>query len=189
MQYKSSKTGKLILSTMKETINVNIGSQAFTLDMDAYERLSDYFDDVRSRLAENDDDTMNDIEARFAEIFIESRSSSLMVVSLRIVEQAIARMGRPEDFGPERRERRKTKTDSYSRVNANTPRVIRRSRTDRSIAGVCGGLAEYFNIDATAIRLATLLLIIFGGLSVWVYIILWIVIPEETINTKFYERR
>lgn len=174
---------------MKETINVNIGSQAFTLDKDAYERLSDYFDDVRNRLSENDDDTMNDIEARFAEIFIELRSSSMMVVSLKIVEQAIARMGRPEDFGPERGSRRRSGVDSESHMNAGAPRVIRRSRTNRSIAGVCGGLAAYFGIDATAIRLATLLLILFGGLSIWVYIILWIVIPEEPINTRFYERR
>lgn len=172
---------------MKETINVNIGSQAFTLDKDAYERLSDYFDDVRSRLAENEDDTMNDIEARFAEIFIESRSSSMMVVSLKIVEQAIARMGRPEDFGPERRERNRSANGTC--VGTGSRRLIRRSRTNRSIAGVCGGLAEYFDIDATAIRLATLLLILFGGLSIWVYIILWIVIPEEPINTRIYERR
>ena len=172
---------------MKETINVNIGSQAFTLDKDAYERLSDYFDDVRSRLAENEDDTMNDIEARFAEIFIESRSSSMMVVSLKIVEQAIARMGRPEDFGPERRERNRSANGTSAGTGSR--RLIRRSRTNRSIAGVCGGLAEYFDIDATAIRLATLLLILFGGLSIWVYIILWIVIPEEPINTRIYERR
>ena len=172
---------------MKETINVNIGSQAFTLDKDAYERLSDYFDDVRSRLAENEDDTMNDIEARFAEIFIESRSSSMMVVSLKIVEQAIARMGRPEDFGPERRERNRSANGTCAGTGSR--RLIRRSRNNRSIAGVCGGLAEYFDIDATAIRLATLLLILFGGLSIWVYIILWIVIPEEPINTRIYERR
>lgn len=172
---------------MKETINVNIGSQAFTLDKDAYERLSDYFDDVRSRLAENEDDTMNDIEARFAEIFIESRSSSMMVVSLKIVEQAIARMGRPEDFGPERRKRNRSANGTCAGTGSR--RLIRRSRTNRSIAGVCGGLAEYFDIDATAIRLATLLLILFGGLSIWVYIILWIVIPEEPINTRIYERR
>lgn len=172
---------------MKETINVNIGSQAFTFDKDAYERLSDYFDDVRSRLAENEDDTMNDIEARFAEIFIESRSSSMMVVSLKIVEQAIARMGRPEDFGTERRERNRSANGTCAGTGSR--RLIRRSRTNRSIAGVCGGLAEYFDIDATAIRLATLLLILFGGLSIWVYIILWIVIPEEPINTRIYERR
>ena len=54
----------------------------------------------------------------------------------------------------------------------------------RSIAGICGGIAEFFDTDPTPIRLATLLLILFGGLSLWVYILLWIVIPNapETDN-------
>ena len=160
---------------MKETINVNIGSQPFTLDKDAYERLSDYFDDVRSRLT--DDDTMADIEARFAEIFTESRPSPVMVVTLRMVEQAIARMGRPEDFG----ERHRSAQERKANVNDGDAslRRIRRSRTNRSIAGICGGLGEYFGIDPTLLRIITLLLIIFGGISIWIYIILWIVIPEE----------
>ena len=59
------------------------------------------------------------------------------------------------------------------------PRRLYRSRTDRSIAGICGGLGAFFNADPTMIRLITLLLILFGGLSIWAYIILWIVIPEE----------
>ncbi|MDY5240422.1 MAG: PspC domain-containing protein, partial [Alistipes senegalensis] len=59
------------------------------------------------------------------------------------------------------------------------PRRLYRSRTERSIAGICGGLAAYFDADPTLIRLVTLLLILFGGLSIWAYIILWIVIPEE----------
>ena len=160
---------------MKETINVNIGSQPFTLDKDAYERLSDYFDDVRSRLT--DDDTMADIEERFAEIFTESRPSPVMVVTLRMVEQAIARMGRPEDFG----ERNRNAQERKANVNDGDAslRRIRRSRTNRSIAGICGGLGEYFGIDPTLLRIITLLLIIFGGISIWIYIILWIVIPEE----------
>lgn len=164
---------------MKETINVNIGSQPFTLDKDAYERLSAYFADVRSRLADDGDDTMADIEARFAEIFTESRPSPVMVVTLRMVEQAIARMGRPEDFGPERH--RNTASESKANVNNGDAslRRIRRSRTNRSIAGICGGLGEYFGVDPTLLRIVTLLLILFGGLSLWVYIILWIVIPEE----------
>lgn len=163
---------------MKETINVNIGSQPFTLDKDAYERLADYFADVRSRL--NDDDTMNDIEARFAEIFNESRPAPAMVVTLRMVEQAIARMGNPEDFGPARK-RYDRPSDSGTNVNDGDASLhaIRRSRTNRSIAGICGGLGKYFCIDPTLLRIITLILIIFGGLSIWVYIILWIVIPEE----------
>ncbi|MGN0006855.1 MAG: PspC domain-containing protein [Alistipes sp.] len=171
---------------MKETINANIGSQAFTLDKDAYERLANYFADVRSRLADNDTETMDDIEARFAEIFNESRSSSLMVVTLRIVEQAIARMGRPDDFGPARHNATRNDATNVNDGDASLRR-IRRSRTNRSIAGICGGLGKYFGVDPTLLRLITLLLILFGGLSIWIYIVLWIIIPEETIpvtNTK-----
>ena len=73
--------------------------------------------------------------------------------------------------------------------NPPNSRKLYRSRTERSIAGICGGLAAYFDSDPTLIRLLMLLLILFGGLSIWAYIILWIVIPEEparkfNINSK-----
>ena len=54
-----------------------------------------------------------------------------------------------------------------------------RSRKDRVFAGVCGGIAEYLGIDYTVIRLITFLLIVTGGLSIWVYIALAIIIPSE----------
>ncbi len=54
-----------------------------------------------------------------------------------------------------------------------------RSRSDRSIAGICGGIAEFFDLDPTLVRLLTLLLILFGGLSIWVYAILWIIVPDQ----------
>lgn len=53
-----------------------------------------------------------------------------------------------------------------------------RSRTNRQIAGVCGGLGEYFNIDPTIVRLVFLLLFFFASGGFWAYIILWIVMPE-----------
>ena len=49
---------------------------------------------------------------------------------------------------------------------------------DALIAGVCGGLAEFFGLDASLVRIATVVLILFFGLSLWVYIILWIIIPK-----------
>lgn len=56
-----------------------------------------------------------------------------------------------------------------------------RSKTDSMLAGVCGGIAEYFNLDPTLVRIAYIVLSIisaaFPGLLV--YIILWIVIPEQ----------
>ena len=55
-----------------------------------------------------------------------------------------------------------------------------RSKTDRKIAGVCGGLGEYFGVDPTIIRVGFVLFAIPGGVpSVLPYLILWLVIPEE----------
>jgi Putative stress-responsive transcriptional regulator len=48
------------------------------------------------------------------------------------------------------------------------------------IAGVCGGLANYFNIDPVIVRLVFVVAVLFGGISPLVYIILWIVMPEES---------
>jgi len=50
---------------------------------------------------------------------------------------------------------------------------------NRVIAGVCGGLAEYFRIDVTIIRIITFILVFIYGLSIWVYIILWIIMPSR----------
>jgi phage shock protein PspC (stress-responsive transcriptional regulator) len=47
------------------------------------------------------------------------------------------------------------------------------------IAGVCGGLGKYFSVDATIVRLVLLLLLIFGGAGFVLYLILWIVVPDE----------
>ena len=168
---------------MKETVNVNIGSQAFTLDEDAYRVLRNYLEDIRSRLPEYDTETMGDIEARIAEIFREIVSSPMRVITLDTVRQTMNRMGSPADFG----ERRGSAPQEEQPEPE--PRKLFRSRTDRSIAGICGGLAAYFHADTTVLRLITLFLILFGGLSIWAYIILWIVIPEEparklTFTTK-----
>ena len=45
--------------------------------------------------------------------------------------------------------------------------------------GVCGGVAEYFGLSVSAVRWVTLLLILFGGLSIWIYILLWIIVPKR----------
>ena len=54
-----------------------------------------------------------------------------------------------------------------------------RSRTDRQVAGVCGGLAAYFNVDVTLMRVLFVLLGIFGGAGIVLYIAMWIIVPKE----------
>lgn len=60
-----------------------------------------------------------------------------------------------------------------------------RSKTDRKIAGVCAGIAEYFNIDATVVRVIAVILLLPGWLPGFLpYVILWFVVPENPVLTK-----
>ncbi len=52
------------------------------------------------------------------------------------------------------------------------------SETDKKIAGVCGGLAEYFGIDSTVVRILWVLLSIFFGSGIIAYLIAWLLIPK-----------
>lgn len=155
---------------MKETINANIGGRAFVMDYDAYNQLKSYLDNVECRLEERS--TIDDIEARIAEILAEKVPSPAMVVTMVMVDSAIVNIGPAEQFGPQR-------TTYASSQHNSSHRQLRRSRKDRSIAGICGGLAQYLQVDSTALRIITLILMIFGGMSLWIYIILWLIIPEE----------
>ena len=65
-----------------------------------------------------------------------------------------------------------------------TKRLYRSSR-DSKIAGVCGGLAEYFNIDTTIIRVIFVLLLLPGGFPGFIpYVILWIVVPKNPASVN-----
>jgi phage shock protein C len=55
-----------------------------------------------------------------------------------------------------------------------------RLRHGRLVAGVCAGLAAYFGIDATLVRLAFAVLSVFGGLGILLYLCAWVIIPDET---------
>lgn len=61
-------------------------------------------------------------------------------------------------------------------------RRLVRSTTDRKVAGVCAGLAEYFGLDPTLVRALFAVSIIFGGAGLFAYVVLWIVVPERTYS-------
>jgi phage shock protein C len=57
-----------------------------------------------------------------------------------------------------------------------------RSNSEKVFGGVCGGLADYLNIDVVILRIIFVLLALFGGGGVLIYIVLWIAIPAETVS-------
>jgi phage shock protein C len=63
-------------------------------------------------------------------------------------------------------------------------RKLYRSASDKKIAGVCGGLGEYFNMDVTIVRIIFVLLLLPGGLPGFIpYVILWAVVPMKPNDT------
>jgi phage shock protein PspC (stress-responsive transcriptional regulator) len=165
---------------MKQTYNVNIGGRSYNIDADAYSLLDRYLKDISSRLNDSDVESMEDIEARIADIFDERISSSMQVVNIEMVRRAMAVIGRPEMFGGQKRGFSHQQTSSYP----HEPRRLYRSWSNKVIGGVCGGLGEYFDIDPNVIRLISVLLVFFGGLSLWVYIVMWIVLPQSPYYVK-----
>ena len=59
-------------------------------------------------------------------------------------------------------------------------RKFYRSRTDRKIWGVCGGLVKYFDMDPTIVRVIFVASLLCGTLGLWVYIIMAIIVPQES---------
>ncbi|MBQ5694429.1 MAG: PspC domain-containing protein [Bacteroidaceae bacterium] len=53
------------------------------------------------------------------------------------------------------------------------------SSSDKKIAGVCGGIAEYFGIDTLLVRIAFVVFAVIGSLSFWVYLLLWLLAPKS----------
>jgi phage shock protein C len=67
-----------------------------------------------------------------------------------------------------------------NKVNNASGRALRRSRTSRMIAGVCGGLGEFFGINPFWFRLAFVIALLPGGVpGILVYVILWLIVPKE----------
>lgn len=64
----------------------------------------------------------------------------------------------------------------------NPQRRLTRSTTDRMIGGVCGGLANYLNVDSTVVRILFAILVL-SGVSPLLYIALWVVVPSETLGS------
>lgn len=163
---------------MKETINVNIAQQAFTMDVDAYSALTAYLDDISCRLPESDTETLSDIESRVAEIFRERVPSPMMVITYGVVRDTMSQIGSPENFGAPGRPKQE-------RVEENRTRgTIYRSRTDRSIAGVCGGIAERLDIDSTLVRVLFIVGFFAGFSTLILYLVLWLVLKEEPVQYK-----
>jgi len=162
---------------MNKTIIININGIVFHIEEDAYEILKNYMTEVKRHFSNSADslEITTDIENRIAEMFSELlEKENKQVIVEQDVNQVIEQMGSVADF--ENAESDEAHAPIY---NYNTEgRRLFRDPDDHLVAGVCAGIANYFNINPVWMRLAFALFIPVGGSGLLLYIILWIVIPK-----------
>lgn len=175
---------------MNKTVSINLGGFYFHIDEDAYQKLNRYFDAIRRSLSpDGKDEIMSDIEGRIAELLSEKMKNDNQVVGNTEVEEIMAVMGQPEDYRIDEETTGDKNTYTASDFNyAPRTKKFYRDSEKSIISGVCAGLAHYFRIDPLWIRILFILsLFISFGTSVFIYILLWILIPKAITTTEKLE--
>lgn len=62
---------------------------------------------------------------------------------------------------------------------------LERNPMNKVVGGVCSGLADYFNLDVALLRIAFVIAMLFASFGFWLYIVLWVVVPERKFNVDF----
>jgi phage shock protein PspC (stress-responsive transcriptional regulator) len=162
---------------MKQTLTINLNQIIFNIDNDAYEILSDYLKSIEKYFKKETEgeEIINDIEARIAEKFNNILNKRKTVINLADVKSIIKEMGTVEDITNEKDTENKEDTFETSKP----VKKLFRNTDKKIIAGVAAGLAEYFGIDISLMRLIFLVLFVpMHGFLLLTYIIMWILVPE-----------
>lgn len=192
---------------MKKNITINIFGQLYAFDEDAYELLKNYEDSLRSAFSSQPGghEIADDIEARIAELLNELKANGVEAITIEHVQDIIKRIGTPEDITGNDDELQENldatdaaqQTQSQGDAGSEGPKPfiptgkkrLYRDANNKMLAGVLGGLAGYFNHDATFWRIGYAVLLafcvfidanIFGSLSAFLiigYIVMAILLP------------
>jgi phage shock protein PspC (stress-responsive transcriptional regulator) len=164
---------------MNEVTRIHLGRQPYTVSVEAHKELKAYLTDIEQKVG--DKDVAQEVELRMSELLTERGISGDKVILPADVEYLKEQLGNPDDFSDsDNDEPSVTKTDDK------TAKRLFRDTDNAIVAGVAGGLANYFGLDATLVRLVFALLVIFSlGFGIVLYLLLWLIVPPaETTSEK-----
>jgi Putative stress-responsive transcriptional regulator len=201
---------------MREVERVSLGGFAFTLEDDAARRTGEYLGELEQYYngRTGGSDILEGIEERMAELLMEKAGRN-GVVSRAMIEEVIRILGRPEDIeaaGEVEEIPGQARNDNKGARNGSRPRrKLYRDLSDKQVAGVCSGLAAYFQTDVALFRILfvvfTLVFMIASSIAPWnshfwhglsrrfalfapmLYVILWICMPAAKTVRQRWEQR
>lgn len=189
---------------MDKTKNISLGGFSFLIEENAYTALSQYLAEVRQHLQHNSDrdEIIFDVEQRMAEL-LKDRTANREVIIHQDVLYLIEVLGKPEQYVEDEETDKATNAApeaSAQAFSANKP--LYRDIDDRKIGGVLSGMAHYFNISPTMLRIAFAVCLIlsfvvsyrwiflFNGVSwaiIILYILLWMIVPAAVTTAQKLE--
>jgi phage shock protein PspC (stress-responsive transcriptional regulator) len=189
---------------MKKNISINISGIIFHIEEDGYESLKKYLDSINRYFSsfEDSSEILADIESRIAEIFLSKLNEEKQVITAEDVNALVTTMGSVSDFkaaeeedfpkqaqspNPEPQEgaaqgagatyENTTQGQAGSHKAYTPPKRLMRDQKRKTLGGVCSGIANYMNVDAVWIRLLFALLAFAYGITIIVYVVMWIAVP------------
>lgn len=180
---------------MNKTVSITMSGALFVLEEEAYELLKEYLDSIRAHFSayEDQEEIINDIEARVAEHFQERITKAKKSISKQDVKDLIRTMGTVEDFEEIEGEPKKKTSSAQSETKEEKTgrpwhgKKLYRDPENSIIGGVAAGLAMYFGIEPVIMRVLFFASIFAGGYGIVLYIILWVVMPEATTAAQRLE--
>ncbi|WP_452219635.1 PspC domain-containing protein [Lacinutrix salivirga] len=166
---------------MNKTVNINLAGIFFHIDEDAYLKLQRYLEAIKRSFTDSQgrSEIISDIEARIAELFTERIKHDKQVIGIKEVDDVITIMGQPEDYLVDD-EIFEDEPVYKSKSSTSKSKKLFRDTDNSYVGGVSSGLGHYLGIDAIWIRLIWVLLIFGAGTGIFIYILLWILVPEAT---------
>jgi phage shock protein PspC (stress-responsive transcriptional regulator) len=146
---------------MKKVIIIHINGILFHMEDDAYSTM-------RERIFKQGKQGDKQLEATLAEKFTLLLSASKQVITLADVQQILSELGIKATY---------ESASSQRNSNQSTYNRLYRSNHNKMIGGVCGGFAEYWDMDPVILRLLFVVLFFGFGAGLLLYILMWIVIP------------
>jgi phage shock protein PspC (stress-responsive transcriptional regulator) len=167
---------------MKKTLSISLANLNFVLEEDAYQKLVTYLEQIRIHFSNNPDkdEIVKDIEYSIADKFSKLLSPTKQVISIEDAERVMQEIGSTHDFT--KTEMVNEEATSYTESEQTEKKRLYRDEEHQVIAGVCAGIANYFDVDVVWIRalFGVLLFTPLFGVVLIVYIILWLSTPPAT---------
>lgn len=173
---------------MEKTTQIVIGSTPFSLTEKAYAKLAAYLEELKVHFANEPEkeEIIKDIESRIAEKLLSKKNK---VITEADIEAVTAEIGTASEFDERDDRGQKTEETTEAKQQEKSHKRFYRDTDNAMIAGVCSGIAAYFDIDPIIPRIIFVISIFGGGAGVLIYILLWVITPEASTTSQRLEMR